>query len=59
MVETFKINNMIFNDKECLVLQVTDKIKSLAFRSLKVKFPTLPFNYHGWWLNPFTMLGIG
>jgi len=41
-------NNKIFTDKECSVIQVVDKIKSLAFRWLKGKFPTLPFNYHGW-----------
>jgi len=52
-------NNRIFTDKECSVIQVVDKIKSLAFRWLKGKFPTLPFNYHGWWLSPFTMLDIG
>jgi hypothetical protein len=52
-------NNRLFNDKECSVIQVVDKIKSLAFRWLKVKYVTLPFNYHGWWLSPFTMLGIG
>jgi len=51
-------NNKHFNDKECSISQVVDKIKSLAFRWLKEKFPTLPFNYHGWWLSPFTMLGI-
>jgi len=52
-------NNRLFNDKECSVIQVVDKIKSLTFRWLKVKYITLPFNYHGWWLSPFTMLGIG
>jgi len=52
-------NNRHFNDKECSISQVVDKIKSLAFRWLREKFPTLPFNYHGWWLGPFTMLGIG
>lgn len=41
------------------VTQVVDKIKSLTFMSLKVKFNTPPFNFHGWWLSPFTMLGIG
>ena len=45
--------------KESSVIQVIDKIKSLAFRWLKAKFVTLPFNYHGWWLSPFTMLDIG
>ena len=48
-------NNRIFNDKECSVTQVVDKIKSLTFRWLKVNL----FNYHGWWLSPFTILGIG
>ena len=52
-------NNIHFNDKESSISQVVDKIKSLAFRWLREKFPTLPLNYHGWWLNPFTMLGIG
>ena len=52
-------NNRIFTDKECSVIQVVDKITFLDFRWLKGKFPTLPLNYHGWWLKPFTMLGIG
>jgi hypothetical protein len=47
-------NNRLFNDKVCSVLQVVDKIKSLAFTWLKAKFASLPFIYHGWWLNPFT-----
>jgi len=52
-------NNMLFDNKECSVFQVIDKIKSLAFRWLKANFATLPFNYHGWWLSLLTMLGIG
>jgi len=52
-------NYRLFNDKECSVIHVVDKIKSLTFRWLNVKYITLPFNYHGWWLNLFTMLGIG
>ena len=36
-----------------------DKIKSLTFMWLKARFFTLPFNFHGWWLSPFTILGIG
>ena len=52
-------NNRLFNDKQSTVTQVVDKIKSLTFRWLKAKYVTLPFNYHGWWLSPFTMLGIG
>jgi hypothetical protein len=52
-------NNRLFNDKECSVIQVVDKIKALAFRWLKAKFVTLPFNYHGWWFSSFTMLEIG
>jgi hypothetical protein len=51
-------NNRLFNGKECMIVQVVDKIKSLAFMWLKVKYASLPFNYHGWWLSPFTMLGI-
>ena len=51
-------NNRLFNNKECSVFQVGDKIKSPAVRWLKARFVTLPFNYHGWWLSPFTMLGI-
>jgi len=52
-------NNKIFNDNECTIMQVVDKIKSIIFMWLKAKFALLPFNYHGWWLSPFTMLGIG
>jgi hypothetical protein len=52
-------NNIIFTDKACSVNQVTDKIKLLTFMWLKAKFASLPFNYHGWWLSPFTMLDIG
>jgi len=52
-------NNRLFNVKECSVNQVVDKIKSLAFTWLKTKYISLPLNYHGWWLSPFTMLGIG
>jgi len=52
-------NNRLFNDKECSTSHIVDKIKSLTFMWLKAKFITLPFNYHAWWLSPFTMLGIG
>jgi hypothetical protein len=52
-------NNRIFNAKASSILQVVDRIKLLTFQWLKVKFATLPFNYHGWWLSPFTLLGIG
>jgi len=52
-------NNRIFNDKHCSILQLVDKIKSLSFVWLKAKFPSLSLNYHGWWLSPFTILGIG
>ncbi|AET03719.2 hypothetical protein MTR_8g074940 [Medicago truncatula] len=52
-------NNRHFNDKICLISQVVDRIKSRAFRWLKEKFPTLPFNYHGWRLSPFTLLDVG
>jgi len=52
-------NNRLFNGKECPVYQVVDKIKSLAFTWLKAKYISLPINYHGWWLSPFTILGIG
>jgi len=52
-------NNRIFNAKASSILQVVDRIKLLTFQWLKVKFATLPFNYHGWWLSSFTLLGIG
>ena len=52
-------NNKIFNAKESSIMQVVDKIKSVTFRWLKVKCISLPFNYHDWWLSPFTILGIG
>jgi hypothetical protein len=52
-------NNRIFNAKESSIMQVVDKIKSLTYRWLKEKLVTLPFNYHGRWLRPFTVLGIG
>ena len=52
-------NNRLFNNEECSIVQVIDRIKSLAFMWLKAKFAFLPFNYHGWFLSPFTMLGIG
>jgi len=52
-------NNTPFNDKECTVNQVVDKIKSFAFTWLKAKYTSLPLNYHGSWLSPFTILGIG
>ena len=54
-----EMNNIISNAKESSILQVVDRIKLLTFKWLKVKFPTLSFNYHGWWLSPFTVLGIG
>jgi hypothetical protein len=52
-------NNIIFNSIGSLIMQVVDRIKLLTFKWLKVKFPSLPFNYYGWWLSPFTLLGIG
>jgi len=52
-------NNMIFTDKACSVNLVADKIKSLTFMWLNEKFSIFPFNYHGWWLSSFTLMGIG
>jgi hypothetical protein len=52
-------NNRIFNEKNSSIMQVVDRIKLLTFKWLKVKFASLPFNYHGWWLSPFMLLGIG
>ncbi|RHN59920.1 putative reverse transcriptase zinc-binding domain-containing protein [Medicago truncatula] len=52
-------NNRVFNDKNCSIPQLVDKIKSLTFLWLKGKYVTLPSNYHGWWLCPFTILGVG
>jgi hypothetical protein len=52
-------NNRVFNDKKCSIQQVVDKIKSTTFMWLKGKYINLPLNYHGWWLSPFTTLGIG
>jgi len=51
-------NNKKFKATDSSILQVVDRIKLLTFKWLKVKFTTLPFNYHGWWLSPFTLLGI-
>jgi len=51
--------NRLFTDKIYTVTQVVDKIKSLTFMWLKAKFNTFPFNFHGWWLSPFTLLDIG
>ena len=52
-------NNIIFNTIESSIMQVVGKIKSLTYRWLKEILITLPLNYHGWWLRPFTILGIG
>jgi len=52
-------NNRLFNGKQSSILNVVDKIKSLAFMWLKEKYPSLPFNYHAWWLSPFIILGVG
>jgi len=52
-------NNRLFNDKVCSIIQVVEKIKILVYSWLKVKFVSLPFNYHGWWLSPFAILSIG
>ena len=52
-------NTIIFNTIESSISQVVDKIKAITFRWLKVKLVTLPFNYYGWWLSSFTILGIG
>jgi len=52
-------NNRLFKGKECPVYQVVDRIKFISYMWLKAKYATLPFNFHGWWLSPFTMLGIG
>ncbi|KEH22114.1 hypothetical protein MTR_7g033295 [Medicago truncatula] len=40
-------NNKIFKAKDSPIIQVVDRIKLLTFKWLKVKFPTLIFNYHG------------
>jgi len=51
--------NKIFNAKDSSIIHVVDRIKLLTFKWLKVKFATLPFNYHGLWLSPFTLLVLG
>jgi hypothetical protein len=58
--EIWKVrNNRVFNDRMCTSQQVVDKIKSTTFMWLKGKYINLPLNYHGWWLSPFSTLGIG
>jgi hypothetical protein len=52
-------NNRIFNNMNCSISQVVDKIKSLTYMWLKGNYVSLPLNYHGWWLSPFSILGIG
>jgi len=52
-------NNRVFNEKQCSIQQVVDKIKSLTYMWLKGKLVNLSLNYHGWWSSPFTVLGIG
>jgi len=52
-------NNRLFNGKECSTYQVVKKNKSLSYLWLKAKTPNFSFNYHAWWLSPFTMLGTG
>ena len=52
-------NNKVFNAIDTSILQVVDRIKLLTYQWLKGKYTTLPFNYHGWWLSPFSLLGIG
>jgi hypothetical protein len=52
-------NNRVFNDNYCIIQQVVDKVKSLTFRWLKGSLVSLSLNFHGWWLSPFTVLGIG
>jgi len=50
-------NNKIFKDKDCSIMRIVDKIKSISFSWLKEKFVQFSFNYHGWWLSPLAMLG--
>jgi len=52
-------NNRLFKGKESPVFQVVERIKSISYMWLKVKHISLPFNLHGWWLSPFTILCIG
>ena len=52
-------NNMIFIEKECPILRLVDKIKLLSFSWSKEKFVQFSLNYHGWRLNPPTVLGYG
>jgi len=52
-------NNRLFKGKECTIMHVVDRIKSLAFMWLKTKFASLSFNLHDWWQSSFTILGIG
>jgi len=44
------------------MLDISDRwirLSHFLIRGLKAKIPNLSFNYHGWWLISFTMLGIG
>ncbi|XP_024640724.1 uncharacterized protein [Medicago truncatula] len=52
-------NNRFFNSKDSPIIEVVDRIKLLTFKWLKVQYANLPFNYHGWWLSSFSILGIG
>jgi len=54
-----KRNNRIFNDKECPIMRIVDKIKSFSFSWLKEKYFQISLNYHGWWLSPLAMLCYG
>jgi len=52
-------NNRLFKGTASPIIQVVDRIKSISYMWLKAKHTTLPFNLHGWWLSPFTILSIG
>jgi hypothetical protein len=51
-------NQWLFRNSECTLLQLLDKVKLCSYRWVKTMNINLVSNYHSWWSNLFTCLGI-
>jgi hypothetical protein len=52
-------NNRIFQSKASNAAKLIDNVKLLSFWSLKANSKNTAFDYHRWWLSPFSCLDIG
>ena len=48
-----------FKKKKEISKNIMSDLNTIKSQCFQIRFVSLPFNYYGWWLSPFAILGIG